>query len=395
MRFRVGWLAAGAVGLAMVSARAQAPAPPEEIVIGMTVAYTGGNAAYGTIGRTVDAFFRMVNEQGGINGRMVRFISYDDEYSPARALELTRRLVEQDGVHLIFRTVGTPANLAIRGYLNEMEVPQLFVATGAELFDDPARYPWTMRWNGSFRAEGAVYGRYIAENHPGARVGVLYQNDDSGRDYLAGLREGLGAGFEVVEAPYDVTEPTMDAQIALLQAAGIDVFANFGTPRFAGQALRRLGELDWHPPQIQANTSASIGGVIEPAGIENAIGNVTALFAKDPGYPGWADAPDIVEFHRFMAAYYPAGDPRGVFESSAYATSNALAQVLRLAGDDVSRANIMRVAAGIVDMTVPNLMPGVLVNTSPTDYAPIEQFMLARFDGTAFVPFGALIDVGD
>lgn len=199
----------------------------------------------------------------------------------------------------------------------------------------------------------------------------------------------------MVEAPYDVTEPTMDAQIALLQAAGIDVFANFGTPRFAGQALRRLGELDWHPPQIQANTSASIGGVIEPAGIENAIGNVTALFAKDPGYPGWADAPDIVEFHRFMAAYYPAGDPRGVFESSAYATSNALAQVLRLAGDDVSRANIMRVAAGIVDMTVPNLMPGVLVNTSPTDYAPIEQFMLARFDGTAFVPFGALIDVGD
>lgn len=389
----MGWLA-GAVGLAIVPASAQTPPQPAEIVIGMTVAYTGPNAAYGTIGRTAEAFFRMINEQGGINGRMIRFISYDDEYSPARALEMTRRLVEQDGVDLVFRTVGTPANLAIRGYLNEMQVPQLFVATGAELFDDPANYPWTMRWNGSFRAEGAVYGRYIAETHPGARVGVLYQNDDSGRDYLAGLREGLGAGFEVVEAPYDVIEPTMDPQIALLQAADIDVFANFGSPRFAAQAMRRLGELGWHPPQVQANISSSIAGVIAPAGIENAIGNVTALFAKDPGYSGWDSYPDVIEFRRFMAEYYPAGDPRGVFESSAYATSNALAEVLRRAGDDVSRANIMRVASNIVDMEVPNLVPGILVNTSPTDFAPIEQFMLARFDGTAFVPFGDLIDLG-
>lgn len=372
------------------AALAQAPA---EIVIGNTVAYTGPNSAYGTIGRTIDAFFQMINEEGGINGRMVRFISYDDGYSPPRALEQARRLVEQDNVLLLFRTVGTPSNIAIRDYLNQVGVPQLFMATGAELFDDPAHYPWTMRWNGSFRAEGQVYGHFIAETHPGEKVGVLYQNDQIGLDYMAGLTDEL-VGWDIVALPYDVADATVDGQISVLQATGATVFANFSTPRVAAQAIRRAAEIGWHPQQILPNIAASIGGVLEPAGVDNAIGIVTALFAKDPAYPGWANEPDVEKFHAFMARYYPTGDPRGVFESSAYATANALVEVLRRAGDDLTRENIMRQAASIVDLAVPMLMPGILINTSSTDFAPIEQFGLARFDGTAFVPFGGLIDVG-
>ena len=377
------------------SVQPQPVAPPAEIRIGNTTPYSGPASAYGVLGRTLDAFFRMVNEGGGINGRPVVFHSYDDMGNPALTLQHTRRLVEQDGVLLIFGAVGTLGNLAIRSYLNDAGVPQLFIATGAEVFDDPANYPWTMRWTASFEAEARVYGRYIAATFPGARIGVLYQNDDAGAAYLAALRAGLGEGWDLVPAPYDATDATVDAPIAALRTAGIDVFVNFATPRFAAQALQRIGELGWRLPQIQASVSASIHGVIEPAGVENAIGNVTAFYVKDPGAPAFAESPDVIAFRAFMAEHYPEGDPRGVFESFAYTMASALYQVLIQAGDDLSRENIMEVATNLDDLTVPMLMPGVTIDTSPTDYAPLEQFQLARFDGTAFVPFGEVIDGRD
>lgn len=381
--------------LAPGSVRPQAVAQPVEIRIGNTTPYSGPASAYGVFGRTLDAFFRMVNEDGGINGRPVVFTSYDDMGNPALTLQQTRRLVEQDQVLLMFGAVGTLGNLAVRPYLNEAGVPQLFIATGAELFDDPANYPWTMRWTASFEAEARVYGRYIAATFPGARIGVLYQNDDAGVAYVSALRAGLGEGWDLVPVPYDATDATVDAQVAALRAAAVDVFVNFATPRFAAQALQRIGELGWRLPQIQASVSASIHGVIEPAGVENAIGNVTAFYVKDPGAPAFAGSPDVLAFRAFMAEHYPEGDPRGIFESFAYAMASALHQVLLRAGDDLSRENIMRQATSLDGVTVPMLMPGVTIDTSPTDYAPLEQFQLARFDGTAFVPFGAVIDAGD
>lgn len=383
--------------LVPLHAQPQEPMSPadDEIRIGNTSPYTGPLAPVGAMGKTVTAYFEMVNDQGGINGRRVVFISYDDGYSPPRTLELTRRLVEQDDVHLIARTVGTSTNFAIRDYLNEVGMPQLFIVTGAEQFDDPDRYPWTMRWNASLRAEGEIYGQYIASNYPGARLGVLYQNDEVGADYLAGLRDGLGEGWDIVLQPYGIAEVTVDPQIDALRSAETDVFVNFATGRFATQALRRLEEIGWHPPQIQGNVSASVGGIIEPAGVDNALGNVTALFGKDPGYPAWADDPDVVAFFDFMATYYPEGDPRGVFEAGAYAAAYALHQVLIAAGDDLSPANIMRQAAAIEDLAVPMLMPGIRIDTGPDDYAPVEQFQMVRFDGVGFEPFGPLIDTAD
>lgn len=365
-----------------------------EIRIGNSVPYTGPAAAYGTFGRTLDAFFTMVNDQGGINGRLVRFISYDDGYSPPRALEQARRLVEGDDVLLMFDNIGTGTNLAIRDYLNEMGVPHLFLAAGAETFDDPANYPWTMRWNGGYRAEGEVYGRYIANSHPGARIGVLYQNDAFGLDYLTGLRAGLGTGWEIEALPYEPTDASIDTQVSRLAASGAEVFAIFALPRVTAQAIARAAEIGWRPQQIQGNVSASVTDVMIPAGVQNGVGNVTAVYAKDPGYQGWAESPDIIAFNAFMARYFPEGDPRGVFESSAYAAGWALVEVLRRCGDDLSRENVLRQAESFRDFVVPNLLPGIVLNTSSTDHAPIEQFFLARFDGAAFVPFGDLIDLG-
>lgn len=386
---------AGLLGASHAQNQQSSPPGGNEIRIGNTSPYTGPLAPVGVMGDTVAAYFEMVNSNGGINGRTVVFVSYDDSYSPPRTLELTRRLVEQDQVHLIARTVGTSTNVAIRDYLNQVGIPQLFIVTGAEQFDDPDSYPWTMRWNASLRAEGEIYGRYIAANYPDTRIGVLYQNDDVGDDYLAGLRDGLGDGWDIVLQPYGVAETTVDPQIDALRSAGVDVFVNFAVGRFATQALRRLGEVNWHPPQIQGNVSASVGGIIEPAGVENAIGNVSAVFGKDPGYPAWANDADVVAFLDFMAEYYPEGDPRGVFEAGAYAAAYALHQILIAAGDDLSPANIMLQAASIEDLAVPMLMPGIRINTGPDDFAPVEQFQMVRFDGVGFEPFGPLVGTAD
>lgn len=388
----------GLIGMLLASEPVLGQTPgvtPTEIRIGNSVPYTGPAAAYGTFGRTLDAFFSMINDQGGINGRLIRFISYDDGYSPPRALEQARRLVERDDVLLMFDNIGTGTNLAIRDYLNEAGVPHLFLAAGAETFDDPAAYPWTMRWNGGYRAEGEVYARYIAATHPGARIGVLYQNDAFGLDYLNGLRDGLDPRWEIEALPYEPGDANVDAQVAQLAAVGAEVFVMFALPRVTAQAIARAAEIGWRPRQIQGNVSASVPDVMIPAGVENGIGNVTAVYTKDPGYSGWAGSPDIVLFHAFMEQYFPEGDPRGVFESSAYAAGWALVEVLRRCGDNLSRENVLRQAESFRDFVVPNLLPGIVLNTSPTDHAPIEQFFLARFDGVAFVPFGNLIDLGN
>lgn len=378
--------------LGIMTAAAQTPGvTPTEIRIGNTNPYTGPVSSYGTIGRTVAAYFRMVNDAGGINGRQVVFISYDDGYSPPRTIEQVRRLVEQDDVLLIFQSIGTEPNRAIRDYLNAAGVPQLFIGTGASAFVDPARYPWTLPWNPSFETEGQIYGRYIRETFPGEKVGILYQNDELGLDYLRGITDGIAGASEIVARPYDVTDATVDAQIAALAMAGATVFFNASTPRFATLAIQRAFEIGWRPHHILANVSNSVSGVLVPAGVEASTGILTAGFMKDPGFPEWADAPDIIAYHAFLRAHYPEGDPRGVFEVYGYATATALAEVLRRAGDDLSRENIMQLATSLAGLEVPGLMPGITLNTGPDDHRPIEQLRMMRFDGASFVPFGDLI----
>jgi branched-chain amino acid transport system substrate-binding protein len=362
-----------------------------EIRIGNILPYTGPAAAWGELGRVYASFFEMINDRGGINGRRVDFISGDDGYSPPRTLEQARRLVERDDVLLIFQSLGTSNNLAIRDYMNELGVPQLFVASGSLLFDDPAHYPWTMRWNPSFESEAQAFADHILENFTEAKVGILYQNDDSGREAVRVLTERINGRFEVVAQPYNSNDPTVDAQVAALQAAGVDVFVNIAVARAASQAIRRAAELGWHPYQLLYSGSSSIVDVLEPAGIENAIGIITARHSIDPNDPVFAGNPGLDAFLQFMRTYRP-NDQLGVTQAYAYNVASALVEVLRRCGDDLSRENVMRQAASLSDLDLPMLIPGITVNTSPTDYAPIEQFIMARFDGRSFVPFGPLIE---
>ena len=394
-----GLLTASGLVLASLAADASAQdlspgVTDNEIRIGNTMPYTGPASAYGVIGEVMSAYFEMVNDQGGVNGRRVVFISYDDGAAPPRTVEQTRRLVEQDGVHLIFGSLGINQNIATRDYLNERGIPQLFLAGAIRLFDDPEHFPWTMRWNPSAYAEAEVLGAFIEENHPDAMVGVLYQDDPLGMDYLAGLISVLGED-RIVSQPYALTDPSVDAQVVALRDAGATVFANLSTPRAAAQAIRRAAEIEWDAPMLLASISSSVEGVLRPAGIENAVGAVTATAQMDPGSDLWADDPGVQELVRFIETYYPQGDPRGAFESYGFSISWMMTEVLRRAGDDLSRENIMSVAENMRDVAVPAAMPGLLVNTSPTDHAPLEQFRLARFDGTAFVPFGPIYDTAE
>lgn len=363
----------------------------DEIRIGNILPYTGPAAAWGELGRVYAAFFEMINDRGGINGRHIEFISGDDGYSPPRTLEQARRLVERDDVLLIFQSLGTSNNLAIRDYMNEMHVPQLFIATGALVFDDPANYPWTMRWNPSFESEAQAFADHILENFAEAKVGILYQNDDSGREAVRVMTERINGRFEVIPQPYNTNDPTVDAQVAALQAAGVDVFVNIAVARAASQAIRRAAELNWHPYQLLYSGSSSIIDVLEPAGIENTIGIVTARHSIDPNDPVFAGNQGLADFLEFMNTYRP-GDQLGVTQAYAYNVASALVEVLRRCGDDLSRENVMAQAASLSDLELPMLIPGITVNTSPTDYAPIEQFVMARFDGNSFVPFGPLVE---
>jgi branched-chain amino acid transport system substrate-binding protein len=368
-----------------------------EIVLGQTMPYSGAASAWGADGLAELAYFRMLNEQGGVNGRKIRLISLDDAYSPPKTVEQTRKLVEQEQVALIFSPLGTAPNTAIQKYLNDRKVPQLFVATGASKWADPAHFPWTMGWQPNYLSEGRIYARYILEHKPEARIAVLYQNDDYGRDYLAGLKDGLGdryAKMVAVEASYEVTDPTVDSQIVTLQATGADVFLDIAGPKFLAQAIRRSYDLGWRPLHFLNSVGSAVGAVLQPAGLEKSVGVITARYYKDPTDPQWQVDPGFKDWLAWMKRYNPDGNLADYYNVYGYNLAMTLVQVLKQCGDDLSRENIMRQAANLRGLELPMLLPGIAVNTSPADFRPIKQMRLARFDGTTWQPFGDIIGDG-
>jgi branched-chain amino acid transport system substrate-binding protein len=364
-----------------------------EIKIGNIMPYSGPASAYGVIGEAEVAYFNKVNEEGGINGRKVTFITYDDSYSPPAAVEQARRLVESDKVLLIFNSLGTPSNSAIQRYMNHETVPQLFVATGATKWNDPKHFPWTMGFQPNYQTEAAIYAKYILQNKPDAKIAVLYQNDDYGKDYLKGLVDGLGskAGQIVAKESYDVTEPTVDSHIVGLQASGADVFVDVATPKFAAQSIRKVHQLGWHPLFLLNNVSASVGSVLKPAGLDNAQGIVSAAYLKDETDPEWKNAEDMKEWNAFMDKYMPSADKSDASYVYAWAVTRTLVQVLKACGNDLTRANIMKQAASLKDFDPGLLLPGITVNTSATNFAPIQQLQLMRFEGNGWKRFGPVM----
>jgi branched-chain amino acid transport system substrate-binding protein len=369
-------------------------ATDSEIKIGQTMPYSGPASAYGTIGRAEAAYFKMINEQGGINGRKINFISLDDGYSPPKTVEQTRRLVEEEQVLLIFQSLGTAMNSAIQKYMNAKKVPQLFVATGATKWGDPEHFPWTMGWQPNYQTETHIYAKYLLQNKRDAKIAVLFQNDDYGKDYLKGLHDGLGQQTEkliVREASYEATDPTVDSQIVTLQGSGADVLFIFATPKFAAQAIRKTYDIGWKPMTFVNNVSTSVATVLQPAGLEKSTGLITALYFKDPTDPQWANDPSLKLWHDWMKKYYPEGDIKDGSNIYAYAAAQTMAHVLKQCGDDLSHENIMRQAARLKDLEIPVLLPGIRITTGPADFYPIEQVQLARFDGKRWVLFGEVI----
>ncbi len=392
------FIAAVALSFAAATGLAQPrydPGASDTVIrIGQTMPYSGPASASGTNGRAQAAYIPMLNERGGIGGRRIEFVSLDDGYNPAKAVEGTRRLVEQDPVLFIFGTLGTPSNSAIRPYLNARGVPQLFAATGASKWNDPRRYPWTMGGQPDYRTEGRIYATHILQTKPDARIGVLRQNDDFGRDYLVGLREGLGEHAErmiVAEVTYDVGDPTVDSQIAMLQAAGAAVFVNVTTPKYAAQAIRRAWDIGWRPTQYLAAVSVSVSSVMRAAGLEKGVGIVSAAYLMTPGDPEWEDHPQMREWRAWMAEYYPEGDPSDYLNVYGYVTAQLVEQVLRQAGDELTRENVMRQARSLRGHAPKMMLPGVTVTTGPDDHAPFEALQLTRFDGRSWVRFGNVV----
>jgi branched-chain amino acid transport system substrate-binding protein len=369
-------------------------ASDSEIKIGQTMPYSGPASAYGTIGKAEAAYFRTINETGGINGRKINFISLDDGYSPPKTVEQTRRLVEEDQVLLIFQSLGTAMNTSIQKYLNAKQVPQLFVATGATKWGDPEHFPWTMGWQPNYQTETHIYAKYLLQNKRDAKIAVLFQNDDYGKDYLKGLHDGLGQQADkmiVREASYEVTDPTVDSQIVTLQGSGADVLLIFATPKFAAQAIRKTYDVGWKPMTFVNNVSTSVATVLQPAGLEKSLGLITALYLKDPTDPQWENDMAMKNWLAWMKKYYPDGDIKDISNVYGYAAAQTVVHVLRQCGDDLSHENIMRQAARLKDLEIPVLLPGIKVNTGPTDFYPIEQVQLARFDGKRWVLFGGVI----
>ncbi len=370
-------------------------ATDKEIKIGNIMPYSGPLSSYALIGRTQAAFFNKINTEGGINGRKINFVTYDDAFSPPKTVEQARKLVESDEVLLIFESLGTPTNNAIRSYMNQKKVPHLFVATGATQFGDRKNFPWTMGWQPTYQTEGRIYAKYILQNLPQGKIGILYQNDDSGRDYLKGLKDGLGAEVAkrmiVAELPYDPSETTVNSQIVTLKTMGADVFFNESSPKFAAQAIRKAAEIGWKPVQFLANISNSVGSVLKPAGLENSKGILSTNYLKDPTDPTWKDDPAIKEWASFMDKYFPEGDKTSTFSVYGYATAQTMVQVLKQCGDDLTRENVMRQAANLKNLELGLLLPGIMINTSATDYYPLEQMQLSRFNGEHGVLFGPVI----
>src|SRR5215470_5931962 len=366
-----------------------------EIKIGNTNPYSGPASAYGTIGKAIGAYFKKVNEEGGINGRKINYITYDDGYLPPKAVEMARKLVEDDKVLFLFQTLGTPSNTAIHKYMNDEQVPQLFVATGATKWGDPKGHPWTMGWQPTYQTEAHIYAKYLLKNKPAAKVAVLYQNDDFGKDYLKGIKDGLGAAAAkmiIAEQSYEVTDPTVDSQMVNLKNSGADVFFNVTIPKFAVQSIKKAADLGWKPLHILTNVSVSVAQVMKPAGSEATKDIISASYIKDYDDPQWKDDPAMKEWLAWMNKYYPEGSLHELFNVYAYCVSQTLVQVLKQAGNDLSRANVMKQAANLKDLTLPLLLPGIKINTSPSDFFPIEQERLARFDGERWVLFGEMID---
>jgi branched-chain amino acid transport system substrate-binding protein len=366
-----------------------------EIKIGNTNPYSGPASAYGTIGKAIGAYFKKVNDEGGINGRKINYISYDDGYSPPKTVEMVRRLVEQDQVALLFQTLGTPPNSAIHRYVNQQKVPHLFVATGATKWNDPKNFPWTMGFQPNYQTEGRVYAAHVLKNHPDAKVGILYQNDDYGKDYLKGFEDGLGEAAKkliVSKQSYEVTDPTVDSQIVNLKNSGANVFFNITIPKFAVQAIKKAHDIGWKPVHYLNNVSSSLATVLKPAGLEASKGLITALYMKEVTDPQWKNDKGFQEWVAWMKKYYPEGNLEDQANGYAYNVAILMTQVLKQCGNDLSRENIMRQAANLKNVELPLLLPGIKVNTSPTDFAPIEQEQLARFDGERWVTFGEIFD---
>lgn len=393
-------LAGTAAAIALTaSAHAQKKYDPgasdTEIKIGQTVPFSGPASAYATIGRAQAAYIKMINDQGGVNGRKVDLIQYDDAYSPPKAAEQVRKLVEGDGVLLTFQIIGTPSNAAVQKYLNVKKVPQLFAATGASKFTDPKNFPWTMGFNPNYFVEGRIYGQYILKNYPNAKVGVLYQNDDLGRDYLNGLKAGLGdkaASMVVAEASYEVADPTIDSQILKLRDAGADLFFSASTPKQAAQAIKKNAEIGWHPVHILDINATSVGAVLKPAGLEASKGVISVNYGKDPLDPAWKDDPGMKKYFDFMAKYYPEGDKNSNFNTYGYSTTQLLIHVLQQCGDNLTRENVMKQAASLKDVKLDLALPGILANTSPSDYRVNKQLQMMRFDGERWERFGPILE---
>jgi branched-chain amino acid transport system substrate-binding protein len=385
-----------AVGLGFGAAAAQTPGvTATEIKIGNTNPYSGPASAYGTIGKVIGAYFKKVNEEGGVNGRKITYLTYDDGYSPPKTVEMVRRLVEQDQVAFVFQTLGTPTNSAIHKYMNQQKVPHLFVATGATKWGDPKNFPWTMGWQPTYQVEGQIYAQYLLKNVPDAKIGVLYQNDDYGKDYLKGLKDGLGEAARkmiVLEQTYEVTDPTIDSQIVNLKNSGANVFYNVTIPKFAVQAIKKANDIGWKPLHLLNSVSNSVGVVLKPAGLEASRGLLSVFYLKDPTDPQWKNDPGYKEWLAFMRRYYPEGNVEDGFNVYAYSVAQSLVHVLKQCGNDLSRANVMKQAANIKDLALPMLLPGVKLNTGPSDYYPIEQQQLGRFDGERWALFGEIFD---
>ena len=403
MLSRKHFLAASlALGLAALAVPAAAQkkydpgATDTEIKIGQTMPYSGPASAYGVIGKVEAAYFKMLNEQGGINKRKISFISLDDGYSPPKTVEMVRRLVEQDEVLFLLNTLGTPSNTAIHKYMNGKKVPHLFLATGASKWNDPKNFPWTMGFNPNYQSEGKLYALDILRTKPNAKIAVLFQNDDYGKDYLKGFKEGLGDKAKtmiVAEASYEVTDPTIDSQIVTLKGSGADTFFNITTPKFAAQAIRKVDEVGWKPVHYLNQVSASVGSVLKPAGLDKSVGLISMQYIKDPTDKNWENDAAMKEYFAFLKKYAPDVGLDDGNASYGYAVAQLTTQVLRQAGDNLTRENIMRQAASLKGFQVPMAIPGVTATTGPDDFAPFQTMQLARFDGSTWVPYGKPIEV--
>jgi branched-chain amino acid transport system substrate-binding protein len=391
-------LAASSSG-ALAQKKYDTGATDTEIKIGNIMPYSGPASAYGVIGKTEEAYFKKINAAGGINGRKINFISYDDGYSPPKTVEQARKLVESDEVLLVFNSLGTPPNSAIQKYMNSKKVPQLFVATGATKWNDPKDFPWTMGWQPNYQSETQIYAKYILKEKPNAKIAVLFQNDDYGKDYLKGLKDGLGAkaaSMIVIEESYETTEPSIDNHIVKLKSTNADIFVNITTPKFAAQAIKKMAEIQWKPTHFLNNVSASVGSVIKPAGYENSQDIISAAYLKDASDKQWDNDPGMKEFYAFLEKDFPEGNKLDGSVVVGYGVAQTLVKVLQMCGDNLTRENVMKQAASLKDFRTEVLLPGIKINTGPGDFAPISSLQLMKFKGEKWELFGDVIsaDVG-